>query len=85
MNRILLALVINFWKLLLLFPRHMHKGLAYILGNLIYLMPIKRNKIKRRLRNIVDESVKKVLIKLSACLSIWLRPISLNSKNNQCC
>ena len=48
MNRILLALLINFWKLLLLFPRPMHKGLAYILGNLIYLMPIKRNKISKK-------------------------------------
>lgn len=26
----------------------MHKGLAYILGNLIYLMPIKRNKISKK-------------------------------------
>ncbi len=48
MNRILLALLINFWKLLLLFPRPMHKGLACILGNLIYLMPIKRNKISKK-------------------------------------
>lgn len=48
MNRILLALLINFWKLLLLLPRPMHKGLAYILGNLIYLMPIKRNKISKK-------------------------------------
>ena len=48
MNRILLALLINFWKLLLLFPRPMHKGLAYILGNLLYLMPIKRNKISKK-------------------------------------
>ena len=48
MNRILLALLINFWKLLLLFPRPMHKGLTYILGNLIYLMPIKRNKISKK-------------------------------------
>ena len=48
MNRILLALLINFWKLLLLLPKPMHKGLIYIFGNFIYLMPIKRNKISKK-------------------------------------
>ena len=48
MNRILLALLINFWKLLLLLPKTMHKVLIYIFGNFIYLMPIKRNKISKK-------------------------------------
>jgi KDO2-lipid IV(A) lauroyltransferase len=48
MNRILLALLINFWKLLLLLPKPMHKVLIYIFGNFIYLMPIKRNKISKK-------------------------------------
>ena len=48
MNRILLALLINFWKLLLLLPMPLQKGLIYILSNLLYLMPIKRNKISKK-------------------------------------
>ena len=48
MNRILLSLLVILWKLLLLFPRTMHKGLVYFFGNLIYLMPIKRNKISQK-------------------------------------
>ena len=48
MNRILLSLLVILWKLLLLFPRPMHKGLVYFFGNLIYLMPIKRNKISQK-------------------------------------
>jgi KDO2-lipid IV(A) lauroyltransferase len=48
MNRILLALLINLWKLLLLLPMLLQKGLIYILSNLIYLMPIKRNEISKK-------------------------------------
>ena len=48
MNRILLALLINLWKLLLLLPMPLQKGLIYILSNLIYLMPIKRNEISKK-------------------------------------
>ena len=48
MNRILLALLINLWKLLLLLPMPLQKGLIYILSNLLYLMPIKRNKISKK-------------------------------------
>ena len=48
MNRILLSLLVILWKLLLLFPRPMHKRLVYFFGNLIYLIPIKRNKISQK-------------------------------------
>ena len=46
MNRALLTLLVSLWKLILFLPRPLHKVFILILGNIIYLMPIKRNKIK---------------------------------------
>ena len=48
MNRALLTLLVSLWKLILFLPRPLHKVFIFILGNLIYLMPIKRNKISRK-------------------------------------
>ena len=48
MNRALLTLLVSLWKLILFLPRPLHKVFILILGNLIYLMPIKRNKISKK-------------------------------------
>ena len=48
MNRILLTLLVSLWKLILFLPRPLHKVFILTLGNLIYLMPIKRNKISKK-------------------------------------
>jgi len=48
MNRILLTLLVSLWKLILFLPRSFHKVFILSLGNLIYLMPIKRNKISKK-------------------------------------
>ena len=48
MNRALLTLLVSLWKLILFLPRPLHMVFIFILGNLIYLMPIKRNKISRK-------------------------------------
>ena len=48
MNRALLTLLVSLWKLILFLPRPLHKVFIIILGNLIYLMPIKRNKISKK-------------------------------------
>src|SRR5210317_1427408 len=48
MNRTLLTLLVSFWKLILFLPRPLHKVFILTLGNLIYLMPIKRNKISKK-------------------------------------
>jgi KDO2-lipid IV(A) lauroyltransferase len=45
MNRALLTLLVGFWKLILFLPRPMHKVFILILGNLLYIIPLKRNKI----------------------------------------
>ena len=41
---------------------------------------VKRNKIKRRLRNIVNESVKKVLIKFKYSYLVIAKPTMLNNE-----
>ena len=41
---------------------------------------VKRNKIKRRLRNITNEAVKKVLIKLNYSYLVIAKPTMLNSE-----
>ena len=48
MNRALLTLLVSLWKLILFLPRPLHKVFILTLGNLIYLMPIKRNKISKK-------------------------------------
>jgi len=48
MNRALLTLLVSLWKLILFLPRPLHGVFILILGNLIYLMPIKRNKISKK-------------------------------------
>ena len=48
MNRALLTLLVSLWKLILFLPRSLHKIFILILGNLIYLLPIKRNKISKK-------------------------------------
>ena len=48
MNRALLTLLVSLWKLILFLPRPLHKVFILILGNLIYLMPIKRNRISKK-------------------------------------
>ena len=48
MNRALLTLLVSLWKLILFLPRPLHVVFILILGNLIYLMPIKRNKISKK-------------------------------------
>ena len=45
MNRALLTLLVGFWKLILFLPRPIHKVFILILGNLLYIIPLKRNKI----------------------------------------
>ncbi len=41
---------------------------------------VKRNKIKRRLKNIINESVKKVLIKLNYSYLVIAKPTMLNNE-----
>ena len=41
---------------------------------------VKRNKIKRRLRNILDEAVKKISIKLSYSYLVIAKPTMLNNE-----
>jgi len=48
MNRALLTLLVGFWKLILFLPRPLHKVFILILGNLLYIIPLKRNKISRK-------------------------------------
>ena len=48
MNRTLLTLLVGFWKLILFLPRPLHKVFILILGNLLYVIPLKRNKISRK-------------------------------------
>ena len=48
MNRALLTLLVSLWKLILFLPRPLHKVFILILGNLICLMPIKRNRISKK-------------------------------------
>ena len=48
MNRILLKLLISFWKVVLLFPRAVHKKLGLILGYLFYKSNLKRNKFSKK-------------------------------------
>ena len=48
MNRTLLTLLVGFWKLILFLPRPLHKVFILILGNLLYIIPLKRNKISRK-------------------------------------
>ena len=48
MNRALLTLLVSLWKLILFLPRPLHKVFILTLGNLIYLMPNKRNKISKK-------------------------------------
>jgi len=43
---------------------------------------IKRNKIKRRLRNIMNDAVKKISIKLSYSYLVIAKPTMLNSEFN---
>ena len=38
----------GFWKLILFLPRPLHKVFILILGNLLYIIPLKRNKISRK-------------------------------------
>ena len=48
MNRTLLTLLVGFWKLILFLPRPLHKVFILILGNLLYIIPLKRNKISKK-------------------------------------
>ena len=48
MNRALLTLLVSLWKLVLFLPRPLHKVFILILGNLIYLIPFKRNRISKK-------------------------------------
>ena len=48
MNRALLTLLVGFWKLILFLPRPVHKVIILILGNLLYIIPLKRNKISKK-------------------------------------
>ena len=48
MNRALLTLLVGFWKLILFLPRPLHMVFILILGNLLYIIPLKRNKISRK-------------------------------------
>jgi KDO2-lipid IV(A) lauroyltransferase len=48
MNRTLLTLIVSLWKLILFLPRPLHKVLIFTFGNLIYLMPITRNRISKK-------------------------------------
>ena len=48
MNRALLTLLVGFWKLILFLPRPLHKVFILIIGNLLYIIPLKRNKISRK-------------------------------------
>jgi len=48
MNRALLTLLVSLWKLILFLPRPLHKVFILILGNLLYIIPLKRNKISRK-------------------------------------
>lgn len=48
MNRVLLTLLVSFWRLTLFLPRPLHKVFIYSIGTLIYFMPIKRNKISKK-------------------------------------
>ncbi len=43
MNTNLLKFIITLWKLLVSFPRFMHKPIGYIIGYLFLILPIKRN------------------------------------------
>ena len=48
MNRTLLTLLVGFWKLISFLPRPLHKVFILILGNLFYIIPLKRNKISKK-------------------------------------
>ena len=48
MNRVLLTLLVSFWRLVLLLPRTFHKILIFIIGNFFYLIPLKRNKFSKK-------------------------------------
>ena len=48
MNRALLTLLVSLWKLILFLPRPLHKVFILILGNMLYIIPLKRNKISRK-------------------------------------
>jgi len=48
MNRVLLTLLVSFWRLVLLLPRSFHIILIFIIGNFFYLLPLKRNKFSKK-------------------------------------
>ena len=48
MNRILLILLVNFWRLVMLLPRSVHIGLGHLLGYVFYSISIKRNKFSKK-------------------------------------
>ena len=47
MNRILLNLLISFWKIILLFPRPVHTKLGFALGYFFYKSNMKRNRFSK--------------------------------------
>jgi KDO2-lipid IV(A) lauroyltransferase len=48
MNRILLILLVNLWRLVMLLPRSVHIALGHLLGYVFYFISIKRNKFSKK-------------------------------------
>ena len=74
MNRALLTLLVSLWKLILLLPRPLHKVFIFTLGNLIYLMPIKRNRISRKNIDQQKEVTKVPLVLVEASSNLEWAP-----------
>ena len=47
MNNLILKIIVFLWKIALLLPRGMHLILGNILGNILLMMPFKRNKFSK--------------------------------------
>ena len=47
MNNALLIILVNFWKLIVFLPMRFQNLFSIILGNLIFMIPIKRNRISK--------------------------------------
>ena len=43
MKKNILFMIINLWKLLVSLPRFMHQPIGFLIGIIIYMLPIKRN------------------------------------------